>query len=59
MLKSTAGLYCMLNIFTLYSISSKTIQAFDSLMVEDDERSAKEIWNLLASRYNITLITVL
>eukprot|EP00063_Salmo_salar_P078555 XP_014053390.1 PREDICTED: uncharacterized protein LOC106603801 [Salmo salar] len=41
-------------------MNSKTIQAIYSLIDEDDERSAKEIRNLLASRnnINIALITV-
>ena len=50
----------MLHMFRLYTISSKTIQAIYSLIDEDDERSAKEIRNLLASQHNINiaLITV-
>ncbi|CAB1347539.1 unnamed protein product, partial [Coregonus sp. 'balchen'] len=41
-------------------VQCETIQAIDSLMDEDDERSAKAFWNLLASRHNINiaLITV-
>jgi hypothetical protein len=33
-----------------YSISSHTIQAIDSLRVEENERSAKAIWNLYAAK---------
>jgi hypothetical protein len=38
----------------LYSIS-REIQAIDSLMVEDDERSAKAICNVLAPSHNINI----
>jgi hypothetical protein len=48
----------MLHIFILYSISCETVQAIDSLMVEDDERSGKAIWNLLASPHNINITPI-